>query len=67
MTATIMNTAKWVAIHLVAAAMLLAPIGTPPAWAQTTMEDAEAAYWRGNYVTALSGFRIYAEQGYADA
>ena len=46
---------------------MLATIGTLPASAQTTMEDAEAAYWRGDYVTALAGFRPYAEQRNADA
>ena len=46
---------------------MLATIGTLPASAQTTMEDAEAAYWRGDYVTALAGLRPYAEQRNADA
>ena len=59
----LMNTAKQLAQHLAAATMLLASIGPPPTWAQTTMEDAEAAYSRGDYVTALSGFQVYAEQG----
>ena len=63
MTATNMNTVKCVVQHLVAAVML-ATIGTLPASAQTTMEDAEAAYLRGDYVPALAGFRPYAEQGY---
>lgn len=49
----------WVPQHLICVAMLLASIGT--ASAQMTIDDAETAYWRGDYVAALAAFRIYAD------
>lgn len=35
--------------------------------AQTTMDEAVAAFWRGEYPVASEGFRTHAEQGVADA
>ena len=48
------------------AAMLLVSTGTLPVAAQT-FDDVVAAYHRGDYATALHGFRIHAEQGNARA
>ena len=45
-----------------AAAMLLVTVGALPAAAQT-FDAAVEAYERGDYATALAGFRNYAEQG----
>ena len=67
-----MNTAKWVAQHLIAAATVFAPIGMQSASAQTTDAVAEhliavAAYERRDYAAAFKGFRLASEQGYAYA
>ena len=48
------------------AALLLMVMGTPPVTAQT-MEEARAAYARGDHTTALRGFRVHAERGDAEA
>ena len=48
------------------AALLLTVMGTLPATAQT-LDDAMAAYERGDYPTAYFLFRFYAEQGNASA
>ena len=48
------------------AALLLTVMGTLPSAAQT-MEEARAAYARGDHATALRGFRIHAERGDAEA
>ena len=53
-------------LFALAAALLLTVMGTPPAAAQT-MEEARAAYARGDHATALRGFRIHAERGDAEA
>ena len=44
------------------AALLMVTVGTSLATAQT-FEDAVTAYDRGDYATALRGFRFHAEQG----
>ena len=61
-----MKTVTRAAQLLASAAMLPMIMGTPPAPAQT-MEEAAAAFGRGDYATALAGFRFYAEQGDARA
>ena len=48
------------------AALLLTVMNTLPAAAQT-MEEARAAYARGDHATALRGFRMHAERGDAEA
>ena len=40
--------------------------GTPVA-AEQTFDEAVATYKRGDYATAMRGFRVYAEQGSAEA
>ena len=57
------RTTRFVALIV---ALLLAVMGTLPAAAQT-MEEARAAYARGDHATALRGFRVHAEQGDAEA
>ena len=47
-------------------ALLLVTAGLPPAKAQT-FDEAVEAYHHGDYGTAFRGFRVYAEQGYANA
>ena len=49
-----------------AAALLLAMAAAPSAAAQS-LEEAGAAYWRGDYATAYRGFQRFAEQGAAPA
>ena len=62
MTETVVKTVKWVATNFASAAMLLSTMAGLPASAQT-MEEAAAAFGRGDYSAALAGFRFYAEQG----
>ena len=50
---------------IVILALLAVLLGIPVAAAQTV--DAVAAYKRGDYATAMEGFRVHAEQGDADA
>ena len=47
-------------------ATLLVTMGTLPVAAQS-LDEAVAAYERGDYATALRGFRLAAEQGHAGA
>ena len=62
-----MNTSNQTSrLFALAAAMLLAVICTLPAVAQT-IEEARAAYARGDHTTALRGFRIHADRGHAGA
>ncbi len=51
---------------IVALALLAALPGTPVAATQT-FDEAVAAYERGDYDTAMQGFRVHAEQGNAEA
>ena len=51
---------------IIALALLAALPGTPVA-AEQTFDEAAAAYRRGDYATAMRGFRILAEQGHAEA
>ncbi len=51
---------------IVAVALLAVLIGTPDSAAQT-FDEAVEAHERGDYATALRGFRVHAEQGNADA
>ena len=57
-----MTTANLTAQLLAVATMLLVTVSARPASSQT-MDEAVAAYWRGDHATALAGFRPYAEQG----
>ncbi len=38
-----------------------------PVVAEQTFDEAEAAFGRGDYATAMEGFRVHAEQGNANA
>ena len=49
---------------IVALALLAVLLGTPVA-AEQTLGEAGAAYKRGDYATAMEGFRVHAEQGHA--
>ena len=51
---------------IIALALLAAVLGTLVAAAQT-FDEAVAAYERGDYATAMRGFRVHAEQGHAEA
>ena len=51
---------------IVILALLTALPGTPVA-AEQTFDEAVATYKRGDYATAMRGFRVYAEQGSAEA
>ena len=57
-----MTTANLTAQLLAVATMLIVTVSARPASSQT-MDEAVAAYWRGDHATALAGFRPYAEQG----
>ena len=51
---------------MVILALLAVLLGIPVAVAQT-VDEAVAAYERGDYATAIRGFRVHAEQGLAEA
>ena len=51
---------------IVALALLAVLPGIPVAVAQT-VDEAVAAYERGDYATAIRGFRVHAEKGLAEA
>ena len=51
---------------LIPLALLAALLGTPAA-AEQTIAEAMAAYERGDYATAMRGFRVHAEQGHKNA
>ena len=51
---------------IVALALLAVLLGIPVAAAQT-FDEAVAALERGDYATAMEGFRVHAEQGTAEA
>ena len=57
---------RWNRFVALIAALLLMVMGTPPSAAQT-MEEAGAAYARGDHATALQGFRIHAGRSDAEA
>ncbi len=61
-----MKTIRQKSRHLVPFALALTVMATLPAAAQT-YDEAFAASARGDYATALRGFRIHAEQGHAIA
>ena len=62
-----MSTRNWTTRFLaLVVALLLTIMGTLPATAQT-MEEAKAAYARGDHATALRGFRVHAKRGDAEA
>ena len=46
---------------------LLATLQSAPVEAGQTFDEAVAAYGRGDYATAVRGFIVHAEQGYASA
>ena len=51
----------------IVALTLLAALPATPVAAEQTFDEAVAAYDRGDYATAIQGFRVFAEQGYASA
>ena len=51
----------------IVALALLAVLPGPPVAAAQTFDEAVAAYERGDYATAMRGFRVHAEQGNAGA
>ena len=61
-----MNLVKQVARFLASVTMVFVTMGALPVPAQT-FDEAVAAYERGDFATALRGFRSYAEQGDASA
>ena len=52
---------------LVLALSILAALPDTPLAAEQTFEEAVAAYERGDYATAIRGFRVHAEQGHVEA